>query len=63
MKDVLMWRNMLLRQVKCYPAKVNVTDRTKDDFTQPLSMKEILDKLEIPSRALQYPNMKISSCI
>ena len=30
-----------------YPAKVNVTDPTNDNFTQPLSNKEILDELEI----------------
>ena len=53
MKEVLMWRDMLLRQVKSYndnniyPAKANVINRTKDDFNQPLSIKELLDKLEI----------------
>ena len=30
-----------------YPAKVNVIELTKDNFTQPLSVKEILDELEI----------------
>ena len=29
------------------PAKVNVIDPRKDNFTQPLSVKEILDELEI----------------
>ena len=54
-KEVLTWRNMLLKQVKRYidnnlnPAKVNLMDPTKDNFTQPLSIKEILDKLEISS--------------
>ena len=47
------WRNTLLRQVKSYidnnlnPAKVNVIDPAKDNFTQQLSVKEILDELEI----------------
>ena len=30
-----------------YPAKVNVIDPTKDNFTQPLSVKEILDELQV----------------
>ena len=29
------------------PMKVNVIDPSKDNFTQPLSVKEILDELEI----------------
>ena len=29
------------------PAKVNVIDPYKDNFTQPLNIKEILDELEI----------------
>ena len=29
------------------PMKVNVIDPSKDNFTQPLSVKEILDDLEI----------------
>ena len=29
------------------PAKVNVINATKDNFTEPLSAKEILDELEI----------------
>ena len=43
----------LLKKVKKYiddnlnPAKVNVIDPTKDNFTQPLSKQEILDELEI----------------
>ena len=32
----------------CYPVKVNVIDPTRDNFTQPLSIKEILDELNIP---------------
>ena len=40
-------------QVKIYidnnlnPAKANVADPTKDNFTQPLSIQGILDELEI----------------
>ena len=30
-----------------YPAKVNVIDPTKDNFTQPMSIKEFLDELKI----------------
>ena len=46
-------RNTLLSQVKSYidnnlyPAKANVIDPTKVNFTQPVSVKEILDKLEM----------------
>ena len=29
------------------PAKVNVIDQTKSNFSQPLSVEEILDELEI----------------
>ena len=52
-QEVFTWRNTLLGQVKSYiinnlnPAKVNVTDPIKNNFTQPLSAKEILDELEI----------------
>ena len=44
-KEVLTWRNKLLKLVKSYidnnlnPAKVNVIDPTKETFTQPLSVK------------------------
>ena len=50
---VLAWGNTLLRQVKSCTgknlnsAKVNVIDTTKDNFTRPLTIKEILDDLEI----------------
>ena len=46
---VLTWRNTLLRKVKSYidnnfnPSKVdkvNMIDQTKDNFTQPLSVKK-----------------------
>ena len=52
-KELLGWRKTLLKKVKKYiddnlnPAKVNVIDPTKDNFTQPLSIQEILDELEI----------------
>ena len=52
-EDALTWRDTLLKQVESYidnnlnPAKVNVIDPTKDNFTQPLSVQEILYKLEI----------------
>ena len=52
-KSILRWKNTLLRQVKSYinnnlnPAKVNVIYPAKENFTQPLSIKKILDKLEI----------------
>ena len=51
-QDILTWRNTLLSQVKSYidnnlyPAKVNVINPTKDNFTQPLRVKEILNELE-----------------
>ena len=47
------WRKAVLGKVKNYiddnlnPAKVNVVDPTKDNFTQPLSIQEILNDLEI----------------
>ena len=43
----------MLKQAKSYvyynlnPSKVDVIDPTKDNFTQPLGIKEILDALEI----------------
>ena len=43
----------IIKQVKSYvdnnlnPTKINVIDPTKDNFTQPKSVKEILDDLEI----------------
>ena len=51
-QEILKGRNILLRQVKSYidnlnPAKSNMIDPTKNNFTQPLSIKEILDELEI----------------
>ena len=52
-QGILAWRKTLLKEVKKYidddlnPAKVNVIDPTKDNFTQRLSIQEILDELEI----------------
>ena len=45
-QEVLTWRNTLLKQFKSYidnnlnPAKVNVIDPTKDNFTQQKSVKK-----------------------
>ena len=64
-KEVLGWRNTLLKKVKKYfddnlnPAKVNVIDPTKDNFTQPLSIQEILDELEI-SKDDYYKSLSVS---
>ena len=46
------------------PSKVNVVDPTKDNFTQPLTIQEIIDELEISEddyyRSLSiYQKMKI----
>ena len=46
------------------PSKVNVVDPTKDNFTQPLTIQEIVDELEISEddyyRSLSiYQKMKI----
>ena len=61
--------NTLLRQVKSYignnlnPTKVNLINPTQDNFTQSLSIKEILDWLEmskdIITEPFQYQKMKI----
>ena len=54
-----------LRQVKSYidnnlnPTKVNVIDPTKDNFTQPLSIKEVLDELKF-SKDDYYRALSIS---
>ena len=70
-EEVLTWRNT--KQVKSYidnnlnPLKLNVIDPTKDNFTQPLSVQEILDELEISNvedyRTCPYQMMKILSYI
>ena len=47
-QKVLTWRNALLKGVKSHidnnlnPAKVDVIDLTKDNFTQPLSIRDVL---------------------
>ena len=52
-QKVLTWICTLLKQVKIYTDnklnlfKVNVIDLTKDNFFQPLTVKRILDELEI----------------
>ena len=52
-QEVFTWINTLLRQVKsCIdnhlnPAKVSAIDPTKNNFTQPPGLKEILDELQI----------------
>ena len=52
-EEVLNWRTTLLWQFTSYinynpnPAKPNVIDSTKDNFTKPMSLKEIPDKLGI----------------
>ena len=62
--EVLTWRNT--KQVKSYidnnlnPLKLNVIDPTKDNFTQPLSVQEILDELEI-SNVEDYRTLSISN--
>ena len=52
---------MLLKQIKSYidnnpnPAKLNVIGPTKDNFTQPLSIKEILDESEFLAMIITEP--------
>lgn len=52
-QKVLTWICTLLKQVKIYTDnklnlfKVNAIDLTKDNFFQPLTVKRILDELEI----------------
>lgn len=52
-QKVLTWICTLLKQVKIYTDnklnlfKVNAIDLTKDNFLQPLTVKRILDELEI----------------
>ena len=51
-QEVLPWWNTLLRKVKSYinndlhSSKVNMIDPNKDNFIQPITIKEILDELE-----------------
>ena len=64
-QGVLAWRKTLLKEVKKYidddlnPAKVNVIDPTKDNFTQRLSIQEILDELEV-SKDNYYEALTVS---
>ena len=64
-QEDLAWRKTLLKKVRKYiddnlnPAKVNVIDPTKDNFTQPLSIQEILDELEI-SKDDYYKALSVS---
>ena len=64
-QEDLAWRKALLKKAKKYtddnpnPAKVNVIDPTKDNFTQPLSIQEILDELEI-SKDDYYKALSVS---
>ena len=52
-QELLAWRKTLLKKFIKYigdnlnPSKINVIDPTKDNFTQPFILKEILDELEI----------------
>ena len=54
-----------IKQVNSYiennlnPAKLNVIDPTKDNFTQPMSVEEILDELKI-SNVDYYKALSIS---
>ena len=64
-QEDLAWRKTLLKKVRKYiddnlnPAKVNAIDTTKDNFTQPLSIQEILDELEI-SKDDYYKALSVS---
>ena len=42
-----------------YPAKVNVMDPAEDNFTQPLSIKEVLDEWEM-SKNDYYRDLSVS---
>ena len=65
-QEVLTWRNTLIRQAKsCIdnnvnPAKVNVMNWAKDNFTQPLSIKEFLRELKV-SKDNYYRVLSISN--
>ena len=64
-QEDLAWRKTLLKKVRKYiddnlnPAKINAIDTTKDNFTQPLSIQEILDELEI-SKDDYYKALSVS---
>ena len=60
-QEILKWTNTSPRQVESYidnnlnSVKVNVIDPTKDNFTQSMSVKEILDELEFLSMIITEP--------
>ena len=51
-QEILTWRNIILSQ----KLKIQIDDPTKDNFTQSLTIKEILDELEMLLRS----NLSIS---
>ena len=64
-EKVLTWRSTLLKQVKTHidnnlnSVKLNVINLTKDNFSQPPSVIEILDELEI-SKGDNYRALSIT---
>ena len=64
-QEILTGRNTLVRQMKSFietnldTPKVNMIDPTKDNITQLITTKKILDKLEI-SRDNHYRALSIS---
>ena len=63
MENYITKENKKLKVRNLNPAEVNLIDPTKDNFTQPLSVKEILDELEISKddyyRALSISNDEV----
>ena len=63
--NLAMIKKKSIKQVNSYiennlnPAKLNVIDPTKDNFTQPMSVEEILDELKI-SNVDYYKALSIS---
>ena len=70
-EEALARSSTLLKQVKSFidnhlnPAKVKLIDPTKDNFTQPLSVQEILDEIRFDYHTQPYPyqKMKVQSYI
>ena len=64
-EKILTWRSTLLKQVKTYidnnlnSVRLNVINLTKDNFSQPPSVIEILDELEI-SKGDNYRALSIT---
>ena len=64
-KRISTWKSTLLKQAKSYidnnisPDKINVIDPTKENFTEPLSVQEILDALGF-SKADYYRALSLS---